>query len=166
MKKTYILALVLLSFSLLSCGGNKKSLKNNNNDLAEYNRKLKDMKNLDIQIAYLPQQKSELNISVTITNNTDHDIVLFNDRRLPRIFSVIEDGNTIHAIDVHILTEESETVIKTGTSLHDSYDISTWYYTHKGTHRYEITREPLEEWKSNTIEFDATLTEDGGKRPK
>jgi len=161
-----LLTLVLLSLTLLSCGSNsnKKSF-NNDSDKSteEYDRKIKDMKNLDINIEYRPQQNTELNIFVKITNNTDHDIVIFPEIHLPLLFTVIEDGNIINPISININIDETEIVMKAGTSRYSNYDISYYYYIHKGTHRYEITREPLEGWKSNTIEFDATLTKNGGR---
>ncbi len=164
MKKIYILALVLLSLTLLGCGGNHNAKKSSiDNDIMEYHNQLEDIKNLNISIEYLPLKHTALNISVSIANNTDHDILLLHEIKSPLYFSVIEDGVKINHIDANIDFLEGGEIMKPGTFQFYNIDIATWFYTHKGTHRYEITLEPINGWKSNTIEFDAKLTKDGGK---
>jgi len=155
--KQILTLLSLCSLCFISCGSNNSgnTKQNFNND--KYTQQIEDMKNLDISIEYIPSKEYPLNISVGITNNTDHNILLFHDyAAAPQLFSVIEDGRTIPCLVLINYVEGGE-ILQPGASFFDTVPISYFYAVTKGTHNYEITYQT-----SNTLEFDITLTRDGG----
>jgi len=159
--KQILIIITLCSLYFVGCGssGDTKQLSNNE----QYTKDIEDMKNLDITIEHLPSEGHPLNISVSITNNTDHNILLLNDYKiLFNSFSIIEDGKKVSYIGPIFNTKEGGTILKSGLSYNDKkINISEFYAVTKGTHRYEIILSPFNGWKSNTLEFDATLLKDG-----
>jgi len=123
----------------------------------------KDIKNLNITIQHLLSKEQPLTISLNITNNTNHDILLPHGyKALLESFSLLEDNKQVPYIGSFNLKNKNKLIIKSGTSYHNNnINLSKLYVVNKGTHSYEITLFPSVEWKSNTLEFDATLLKDG-----
>ena len=164
--KKILTLITLCSLCFISCGSNNSgnTKQNFNND--KYTKDIEDIKNLDVTIELHSSKKHPLSISLDIANNTNQNILLPNKYKGSyNTFKIIEDGKEIDYIGPTIEPSDDGTVLQPETSYHyNNIDISKFYATTNGTHRYEITLQLIDDWSSNTLEFDATLTKNGAPK--